>query len=53
MSKPGFLVVCLVGMVILASVCIAAEEPNAFTINKMLGRGVNIGGALDTPTKRG
>ncbi|MGA2172807.1 MAG: glycoside hydrolase family 5 protein [Sedimentisphaerales bacterium] len=50
MSKPGFLAVCLVGMVIFAAACTAAEEPNAFTINKMLGRGVNIGGALDGPT---
>jgi endoglucanase len=53
MSKPGFLTVCLVGVVILASACNAADEPNAFTFNKMLGRGVNIGGALDSPKKEG
>jgi endoglucanase len=36
-----------------ASLCMAADEPNAFTFNKMLGRGINIGGALDTPKQEG
>ena len=40
-------------IVSLASVCLAAEKPNAFTMNKLLGRGINIGGALDTPKTEG
>jgi hypothetical protein len=30
-----------------------AEDPNAFAVNKLIGRGVNIGGALDTPKTEG
>ncbi len=40
-------------MVLLARACAAADAPNAFAINKLIGRGVNIGGALDTPKKEG
>ena len=40
-------------LISLTSVCVAADEPNAFTFNKMLGRGINIGGALDTPKTEG
>ena len=40
-------------IVSVASVCMASEEPNAFAVNKILGRGVNIGGALDSPKKEG
>jgi endoglucanase len=36
-----------------ANVCPAASEPNAFTMNKLLGCGINIGGALDTPKQEG
>ena len=37
----------------LMSACAARGEPNAFAVNKMLGRGINIGGALDSPKKEG
>jgi endoglucanase len=40
-------------LISLTSVCVATDEPNAFTFNKMLGRGINIGGALDTPKIEG
>jgi len=40
-------------IVSLASSCLAADEPNAFTVNKLLCRGINIGGALDTPKTEG
>ena len=40
-------------IVSLMSVCVTGEEPNALAVNKMLGRGINIGGALDSPRKEG
>jgi len=40
-------------LLLLAFTCQAAEAPDAFAINQLIGRGVNIGGALDTPQKEG
>jgi endoglucanase len=34
-----------------ASVCVAGEEPNAFAVNKLLSRGINIGNALEAPSE--
>jgi endoglucanase len=42
-----------VGMALLACAGVAADAPNAFAVNNLIGRGVNIGGALDTPQKEG
>jgi endoglucanase len=46
------------GIVLLGAACVAAAEPNApstkpdaFKMNKLLGRGVNIGNALEAPTE--
>jgi hypothetical protein len=36
-----------------AGVCAAANEPNAFALNKLLGRGINISGVLYTPRQHG
>ena len=35
----------------LATACAAADEPNAFAVNKLIGRGVNIGNALEAPSE--
>jgi endoglucanase len=37
----------------LTSVCVAADDPSAFAMNKLIGRGINIGGALDIPKQEG
>ena len=61
MWKP---IISLIGMALLASACAVAKETNltsldgdagvdAFAMNKLIGRGVNIGGALDSPQKEG
>ena len=46
------------GIVLLGAACVAAAEPNAasakpdpFQINKLLGRGVNMGNALEAPSE--
>ena len=46
------------GIILLGAACVAAAEPNAastkpdpFKMNKLLGRGVNIGNALEAPTE--
>jgi endoglucanase len=36
---------------LLTSACAAAGEPNAFEINKLINRGVNIGNALEAPVE--
>jgi len=38
-------------VVSLVSVCVAADEPNVFEINKLIGRGINIGNALEAPNE--
>jgi endoglucanase len=35
----------------ISPVCLAADEPNSFAVNKMIGRGVNIGNALEAPVE--
>jgi endoglucanase len=40
-------------IVSLTSAWASAGEPNAFAMNKLIGRGINIGGALDTPKTEG
>ncbi len=57
-TKPfAFIIASLIAIVTLASACLAAEEPNAakspdpFKMNKLLGRGVNLGNALDAPSE--
>jgi endoglucanase len=35
----------------ISPVCLAADEPNSFIVNKMIGRGVNIGNALECPNE--
>jgi hypothetical protein len=32
-------------------ICFAADEPNSFMINKLIGRGINIGNALECPNE--
>ena len=46
------------GIVLFGAACVAAAEPNApstkpdpFKMNKLLGRGVNLGNALEVPTE--
>ena len=46
------------GIVLFGAACVAAAEPNAapakpdpFKINTLLGRGVNLGNALEAPTE--
>jgi len=36
---------------LLSSVCLAVDEPNSFTLNKFIGRGINIGNALECPNE--
>jgi len=38
-------------LVSLSTVCFAVEDSNVFYINKMIGRGINIGGALESPNE--
>ena len=40
-----------VGMVLLACACATADNPNAFAINELIGRGINIGNALEAPVE--
>jgi len=51
MWKTG--VVALVMALLTGAGATAANTPDAFAINQQIGRGVNIGGALDTPRKEG
>ena len=44
-------VLITVGMVLLSCACAAADPPNAFAINKWIGRGINIGNALEAPVE--
>ncbi len=52
-----FTVFSLLGVFISASLCRAAGEPiiaygsDPFEMNKMLGRGINLGNALDAPSE--
>ncbi len=39
------------GIVLLATACATALEPNAFEMNKLIGRGVNLGNALEAPNE--
>jgi len=38
-------------IVLFVPVCTAVGEPNAFAVNKLIGRGVNIGAALESPVE--
>jgi endoglucanase len=38
-------------VVFMTSVSMAANEPNIFEINKLIGRGINIGNALEAPNE--
>ncbi|MGD0573140.1 MAG: glycoside hydrolase family 5 protein [Sedimentisphaerales bacterium] len=53
MSKPVLPVIVLLIITLLTSACAAAGEPNAYAMNKLIGRGINIGGALDSPKTEG
>jgi endoglucanase len=39
------------GLLLLARACAAAEDPNASAINQLIGRGINIGNALEAPAE--
>ena len=52
MSKATLPVIAIAVITLFAPIC-AAGEPNAFAMNKLIGRGINIGGALDTPKQEG
>ncbi len=56
MTRPYVLVA--LGIILFGAACVAAAEPNApstkpdpFKMNKLLGRGVNIGNALEAPNE--
>ncbi len=51
MSKRVFFAVCLMAIIMFESACNAYREPNAFEINKIINRGVNIGNALEAPNE--
>jgi endoglucanase len=38
-------------LVSLSTVCFAAEDSNVFNINKMIGRGINIGAVFESPNE--
>jgi endoglucanase len=39
------------GTVLMAGICAAADIPSAFAVNKLIGRGINIGNALEAPVE--
>jgi endoglucanase len=58
MSKStAILIISFVAIIIFASVCRAADEssaakgPDPFKMNQLLGRGINLGNALDAPSE--
>jgi endoglucanase len=53
MSKPVLPVIVLTVITLFVSACAAASGPDALIMNKLIGRGINIGGALDTPKTEG
>ena len=48
-SKP--VVFVILGIVILTATCAIAAKPDAFEMNKQIGRGVNIGNTLEPPNE--